>query len=155
MKRFSLRALLVFITVMCVWLGWRFTNQRLRQRDVCRELVSATLVSLHVVAFEPDPENQMQMSKLLASFDYRRPYVTDFILPDGALKSGAAIDDYELELLETVAKTKPSNSPSTFYERQSLGTYRYYQPIWSGKNCSICHPPAGGLIAVTSVKVDP
>lgn len=155
MRRFSLRAMLVVVALICTWLGWRYTTQRLRQRDVCRELVSATLTSLHAVnVFEHDPDTGKAMSDLVASFDYGRPYVADFIMPDGTLKSGNAIDDRERDLLQRVTSGKPANKRDEFYEFQRLGTYRFYQPIWAvKKSCSACHPPAGSLVAIVRVEV--
>lgn len=138
----------VVVTLICTWLGWRCTTQRLRQRDVCRELVSATLWSLQVVkVFEPDPNNAKGMSNLIAAFHYGRPYATDFVMPDGTLKSGNVIDDRERDLLERVTSGNLANKRDDFCEFQRLGTYRYYQPIWADKkDCSVCHP-AGSLVA--------
>lgn len=149
--RFTLRSLLIVVTLICTWLGWRYTNQRVRQRDVCRQLVAAALMSEHLSSAIDDGGSTASVMASF-SFDVGGPYIANFIKPDGTIKGGEGIDRFEEELIGKLPTTVPDNGADIFFEVQRFGSYRFYQPIWAGTKCSACHSP-GSLVAIVRIEV--
>jgi hypothetical protein len=149
--RFSLRFLMISVTLYACWFGYDTQVRRRSLRlEQARDSVKRKLVELHW-ANTTDPQLRTIVGSLTKEFaGNTSPWVYEVIdvAPGTKLLPGASrrpLDDFERRALARIQAGETEVSQLSWD-----GTVRYVQAINSTKSCAACHTTTGP-IAVVSV----
>lgn len=164
--QFSLRSLLLIVTLLCVYFGWQVSQARLRQRTLADQLVDQILVQEHFHAIEANPQINTLVTSLTSDLTSDTPYTFGFLLADGTFKDGTTADEFEQQFVRDVSGSPPGkgNNTADTVERRLFGAgpFRYYRAVRAKKSCLVCHRglgsspalAAGDLMAVVKIQLD-
>jgi hypothetical protein len=141
--RFSVRTLLIVVTLICTWLGWDVYSRRAHNRQFCDQELDRVLVATHWKATEDTKETKQLAEYWSDELSSRSNCKTAFLMPDGKFTDGAAADSYEQDLLKTWLGTG-SPAPGAHSEHVERDTwfgnsFVYYKAIRAKQSCIQCH----------------
>ncbi len=160
--RFSLRTLLIAITVLCVWLAWRADRERERQRFLCSTVIDNALLSIHWQHVSEDlAAIRPAIAKFAQDLTERQTVRHTFLRPGDNSNLGVTLNDLEHTLLSDWSSSGSSVFSEEFLVRKSFfdGSFTYYKAIRARKAmCVSCHQNAvsniGDLIAIVRIEIE-
>jgi hypothetical protein len=157
--RFSVRTLLIFVTLICIGLGWGMHSRRAHYRQVCVQQLDRVLLTAHWKATQ-DTENAKELTELLAGdLGSNLNCATIFLRPDGKFTDGTAADSYEQDLLKSwIGNVAPAQgAPADNADRDSSfgNSFVYYKAIRATRICLGCHSTMNAQAAMASGNLGP
>jgi len=165
--RFSLRTLLLVVTLICPILAWwKYAVTLQYYRTICSQAVAGDLNQRHWQAVSSGSRTQSLPPPSLfglTSWNDQGPplgWNVGLILPGGTFRGGSIPDDFEKQLLFnwTRPRGRANNASDETAERNRVvGQFTYYKAIRAtSEKCAFCHAAngdihVGDLIAVAKV----
>ena len=160
--QFSLRTLLAIMTIVCLFVAWRFTSARRQDYLDSAKLADHLLriTHLHVPAADNGAAFNNPVRKYVQDIVTRdaSEYTADYLLPTGSFVSGGVPSSFELDLLKKWSGGRLGTSSEVLEWPFLLkDSHTYYRAYHANGSCATCHakslPPGkpGELIAILRI----